>query len=251
VPNVSGYRSLVVLLPAAAEGWPKDRRRAILLHEVAHVVRHDRLIQTLVYIVRALYWPHPLVWWAASSLRREAERACDDRVRRPATGAGVRAASVECGAWSCPPASRFSRRLPEPSARASAIASWRSDEHRDRRVPTWRAMALVGGATLLAIAALAAAEPVAASAANESSRRQGSPTPAPGVRIVHEPLGCLVEGRYAEIDARIEPASAVTEARLYFSSAKSDARIEYWVELSRKGSLFAGRLPKPRAAAGQ
>lgn len=251
VPNVSGHRSPVVLLPAAAEGWPEERRRAILLHEVAHVARHDRLIQTLAYIVRALYWPHPLVWWAASSLRREAERACDDRVLQAGTTAPEYARHlVEVARGLARPASRFltasaGAERTRLGDRVVAVL----DEHRDRRVPTWRAMALIGGGTLLAIAALAAAEPVAARATDESSRGQGSPAPAPGARIVHEPLGCLVEGRYAEIDATIEPAPEVAEARLYFTSAKSDARIEYWVEMARTGSRFAGRLPKPRAAA--
>lgn len=57
VPNVWGYRSPVVLLPLAAASWPEGQRRAILIHELAHVARHDRFTQALAYVARALYWP--------------------------------------------------------------------------------------------------------------------------------------------------------------------------------------------------
>ena len=80
LPMVWGYRAPKVLLPPDAGEWPLARKRAFLLHELAHIERHDCLVQTLASIVHALYWPHPLVWWTMQRLRREAEHACDDRV---------------------------------------------------------------------------------------------------------------------------------------------------------------------------
>jgi hypothetical protein len=68
-----------VLVPVDADGWPEERRRAVLLHELAHVARHDCLTQTLAAIACALYWPLPGIWWAAARLRVERELACDDR----------------------------------------------------------------------------------------------------------------------------------------------------------------------------
>jgi len=68
------------MLPPDASGWPEDRRRTFLLHELAHVRRHDCLIQTLGHLARLLYWPNPLTWWLVGRLRAEAERACDDHV---------------------------------------------------------------------------------------------------------------------------------------------------------------------------
>jgi bla regulator protein BlaR1 len=251
VPSVSGYRAPIVLLPAAAEAWPAGRRRAILLHEVAHVARHDRLIQTLAYLVSAFYWPHPLVWWASSSLHREAERACDDRVLQAGTSAPEYARHlVEL-------ARAFTRPLGTLLTASSGASSTHLgdrvvavlDESRDRRVPTGRAMALVGGASLLAIVVLAAAEPVAARAKGESRPARASAEPVPRQRIVHEPVGCLIEGRFAEVEAGIEPASDVEAARLYFAGAGSDEGVEYWVEMARAGGRFVGRLPKPRATA--
>ena len=64
--------------PPSATSWSADRRRAVLLHELAHVRRRDLLGHTLGRLACAVYWFHPLVWTAAKQLRAESERACDD-----------------------------------------------------------------------------------------------------------------------------------------------------------------------------
>jgi TonB family protein len=52
----------------------------VLSHELAHIARHDWLVQICAELARSLYWFHPLVWFATASLRNESERACDDAV---------------------------------------------------------------------------------------------------------------------------------------------------------------------------
>ena len=251
VPMVWGYRSPVVLLPPEAMDWPDDRRRAVLLHELAHVARRDCLTQTLAYAVRALYWPHPLVWWAVASLRREGERACDDRVLQAGMPASTYAGHLLDAARDLV---RPARRFLTASAGAERTRLGDRvvallDEHMDRRPPTRRANALLGAATLLAITVLAAAEPVAATAAPGSPPSQAPSDAELSDWIAHEPFGCLIEGRYTEIDATIDPASEVEEARLYFAAAGSEGDPAHWVEMTREGSRFVGRLPKPLAEA--
>lgn len=78
MPFACGFLKPTIVLPADCERWSADRRRAVLLHELAHVKRHDLVGHTLGRVVCALYWFHPLVWTAAKQLRNESERACDD-----------------------------------------------------------------------------------------------------------------------------------------------------------------------------
>jgi beta-lactamase regulating signal transducer with metallopeptidase domain len=87
MPMAFGTRSPVILLPAIADTWSDDRRRAVLLHELAHIGRHDCLTQMVAAIACAVYWIHPGVWWVARRLRVERELACDDRVLTAGTRA--------------------------------------------------------------------------------------------------------------------------------------------------------------------
>ncbi|HEX2717555.1 MAG TPA: M56 family metallopeptidase, partial [Gemmatimonadaceae bacterium] len=78
MPFACGVVNATIVLPSDCDGWSLDRRRAVLLHELAHVRRHDLLGHTLGRIACAVWWFHPLVWAAAKELRAESERACDD-----------------------------------------------------------------------------------------------------------------------------------------------------------------------------
>ncbi len=80
MPATWGVRRPTLVLPDEAVGWPADRARAVLLHEMAHVRRRDCAVQHLASLATAVYWFNPLVWLAGRQLRLERERACDDVV---------------------------------------------------------------------------------------------------------------------------------------------------------------------------
>ncbi|MFN2400134.1 MAG: M56 family metallopeptidase [Gemmatimonadaceae bacterium] len=79
-PVTWGWSRPVVLLPVDAASWPRERRRAALVHELAHIARCDYLTRLASSIACGVFWFHPLVWLAAHRLRIESEHACDDLV---------------------------------------------------------------------------------------------------------------------------------------------------------------------------
>jgi beta-lactamase regulating signal transducer with metallopeptidase domain len=78
-PMTWGFQRPIVLLPESASEWTLERRRVVLLHELAHIARKDFMVQLVASFTCALYWFHPGAWGAARRLRHESERACDDR----------------------------------------------------------------------------------------------------------------------------------------------------------------------------
>jgi beta-lactamase regulating signal transducer with metallopeptidase domain/ribosomal protein L7Ae-like RNA K-turn-binding protein len=80
MPMALGIHQPTILIPTIADTWQENRRRAVILHELAHVARHDCLTQSLAMAACTIYWFHPAAWWIARRLRIERELACDDRV---------------------------------------------------------------------------------------------------------------------------------------------------------------------------
>ncbi len=96
-----------LLLPEAAEEWPEEQRRAVLLHELAHAHRWDYATNLIARLACAIWWFNPLTWLAARRMAAERERACDDIVlnqgARPSEYARqvlAIAAGLRLGGWS-------------------------------------------------------------------------------------------------------------------------------------------------------
>ncbi|HEX6589934.1 MAG TPA: HEAT repeat domain-containing protein [Longimicrobiales bacterium] len=87
MPFTAGVRRPVIVMPATADGWDLERRRAVLMHELAHVRRRDLIPHHVARWVCALHWFNPLAWLGARRMRVESERAADDLV----LAAGTRA----------------------------------------------------------------------------------------------------------------------------------------------------------------
>jgi hypothetical protein len=198
VPVTWGVVYPVVLLPADADGWSEERRRAVLLHELAHVERFDALTHVLGQLALALFWFDPLVAYGVRRMRAERERACDDLV----LAVGTRPTEYADDLLD------LVRSLGEAPAPAAALAMARRSEFEGRllaildpAVPrgrtSRRATALAGAVVLLAVVPLAGMRPVVA--------RPTAPPPAP--RAVRHEAVPLVRAAPAASTSRSAGAS--------------------------------------------
>ena len=79
VPSTIGWLRPVILLPASAlSGLSMQQIEAILAHELAHIRRHDYLVNLLQSIFEVVLFYHPAVWWVSRRIRQEREHCCDD-----------------------------------------------------------------------------------------------------------------------------------------------------------------------------
>jgi beta-lactamase regulating signal transducer with metallopeptidase domain len=70
-------RPLILLPPAAINGWSIDQVEMALLHELAHIRRHDNLVTLLQRLAEALLFFHPVTWWLSAWISLERELCCD------------------------------------------------------------------------------------------------------------------------------------------------------------------------------
>src|SRR5688500_1620647 len=79
VPSVLGSLRPVLLLPSRTlNGMTPEQIEMVLAHELAHIRRHDFLINLLQAVVETLMFYHPAVWWMSHRVRIERENCCDD-----------------------------------------------------------------------------------------------------------------------------------------------------------------------------
>ena len=78
-PGTIGWLKPVILLPAAAlSGLTPLQLEAILAHEIAHIRRHDYLVNLLQMATETAFFYHPAVWWISRRIRFERELCCDE-----------------------------------------------------------------------------------------------------------------------------------------------------------------------------
>ncbi|MBI2423444.1 MAG: M48 family metalloprotease [Candidatus Hydrogenedentes bacterium] len=77
-PAAMGLFYPAILLPGALmTGLTLDQLRMLLAHELAHLRRHDYLINFLQLLVEAVLYFNPAVWWLSRQVRIEREACCD------------------------------------------------------------------------------------------------------------------------------------------------------------------------------
>lgn len=203
VPMVVGYLRPVILAPAGMlAAMPPEQIEAILLHELAHVRRHDYLVNLLQTVAEGLLFYHPAVWWISGIIRDEREHCCDDLAVAAGTSGG--------GAY-------------EYALALSALAEsrWESGNHNHRE--TAAAVAATGGnlmtrihrllypkrpaSGLAAAPVLAVAAAIALAAAYQGTAAPQAPKESdssdPYVKWVKEDVTYIIEPREREAFLRL------------------------------------------------
>ncbi len=79
-PVVLGHLKPLILLPVGmVNALSIAQVEAILAHELAHIARHDYLLNVLQSFIEAVLYFNPAVWWLSAVIRAEREHCCDDR----------------------------------------------------------------------------------------------------------------------------------------------------------------------------
>ncbi|MHC4753186.1 MAG: M56 family metallopeptidase, partial [Planctomycetota bacterium] len=77
-PALFGFVRPRLLLPQGmVESLTHEELRYVLLHELAHLKRHDIYIGWLMSLLQILHWFNPLIWLAFYRMRADRELACD------------------------------------------------------------------------------------------------------------------------------------------------------------------------------
>jgi beta-lactamase regulating signal transducer with metallopeptidase domain len=188
-PITTNWRRPVIILPESAAQWSDERRRIVLVHELAHIVRGDCAAQTVATFALALLWFHPLAWLAVVRLKAEAEYAADDVVLSSGTTGVVYASHLLELARAAAPM-RLSAAVAVGVVRSSRVERrFRAilDDRRSRRGFDWRSIAAAALMSTVVMSPLAGVKTVARAMTVRAASRDAKtvvqlPAPAPAPR---------------------------------------------------------------------
>jgi TonB family protein len=247
MPMTCGIFRPTIFLPRDARTWRLERRRVVLLHELAHVRRGDAATHLLARTAVALHWWNPLAWTAWRSFIRERERAADDLVLSAGAAPAEYASHLLDIARTLQPVSATAAaalsiaRRGELEGRLIAILDSRLPRSQQSRTATCAAAAL----------AIALVAPLAAVHAQSQTDRKALPDVdatilAANARKSHEALDNAAVSyeqlrKFAEAQKLREAALAVAEQT---AGSQSGA---YVTELVKLGDLAVKRNAIPEA----
>lgn len=236
-PAVVGWIRPVVLTPAGAlAGLPADQMEALLLHELAHIRRHDYLVNMLQSAVEALLFYHPAVWWVSGHLRAERELCCDDAAVEASGDVVIYARALAGLGLLCPPIAM--------AANGGSLAH-RIGRLLGRPRPAPRTLSGTGIAAAAVLPAIAAAalfgqpaEPLRFDVASIKRSVDQSPNwglrPRPGGLTATGNLKLLIDDAYKVQDFQVVGGPEWTNSERYIVDAKSvgkASRDQVWLML--------------------
>lgn len=77
---VGAWRRRIVIPADFEQRYSREEQALILAHETIHARRFDGVWCLLGRLLAAMFWFHPLAWWALAAFRQDQELACDAAV---------------------------------------------------------------------------------------------------------------------------------------------------------------------------
>jgi beta-lactamase regulating signal transducer with metallopeptidase domain len=176
-PVVAGLIRPTVVLPV---GFVKSAEPAqladVLIHECAHVLRHDTWVGLAQRLVQLVFWPHPLIYFMNRSLSRAREEVCDNYVLRRGDAIGYAQSLLELA--------EYYARWPTPaSTQAIFSPKWKLEDRVAGLLdPHRQSETRFGGVKFLALVALlvAGGSALAAGHFDDAALKQKLAAPEPG-----------------------------------------------------------------------
>lgn len=156
VPMVAGWVSPVVLVPVSAfASLSPDQLKAVLVHELAHIRRHDHVLNAIQILIETALFFHPVTWWLSNQVRTERENCCDDAAVRSSPHPRIFAealARLETIRSASPQAALAATGGPLMSRIARIVGTNRPSPN---RATAWRAMLAIAAGTVIAATGIA------------------------------------------------------------------------------------------------
>ncbi len=77
---IGGLRAVILLPASMVTGLSTPLLESLLVHELAHLQRHDYLVNLWQMTLETILFYHPALWWVSQRIRIEREHCCDDAV---------------------------------------------------------------------------------------------------------------------------------------------------------------------------
>jgi beta-lactamase regulating signal transducer with metallopeptidase domain len=165
-PMAAGLWRPVIFMPLSIlTGMPPGLVEALLAHELAHIKRHDYLVNLLQSAIEVLLFYHPAVWWISNRIRIEREQICDDL----AAGALGEPRRLALALQELDLLQLTTPNLALAAHGGNLMSRIRRLIHPEPRPLAWKALVSILGITAACVA----------SAAMSSSRLQDAPPPPP------------------------------------------------------------------------
>ncbi len=173
-PLAAGIWRPVIFLPASiATGMPPDLVEALLAHELAHILRHDYLMNLVQSSIEVLLFYHPAVWWISGRIRIEREQICDEL----AAGALGEPRRLALALQELDLLQLATPHLAQGAHGGNLMTRIRRIIHPEPRPLAWKALASILGLTVACVASAAISSPLLQKAPEPPAPPQAPPAP--------------------------------------------------------------------------